>query len=119
MPLILRANDGERQELFFICVTSVTIYPPAEFQITIQTWNNCPSPLRAVAMQYTGKIVSMVPPALRLPYDLRGAHIPTFDSKYLDCDRRPAHKLKPLSRHPSIPEPQDSTYVLGSLELDL
>ena len=53
MPLILRANDGERQELFFICATSVTIYPPAEFQITIQTGNNCPSPLRAVAMQYT------------------------------------------------------------------
>ena len=53
MPLILRVNDGKRQELFFICAISVTIYPPAEFQITIQTGNNCPSPLRAVAMQYT------------------------------------------------------------------
>ena len=50
MPLILRVNDGKRQELFFICVTSVTIYPPAECQITIQSGNNCPSPLRAVTM---------------------------------------------------------------------
>ena len=40
------------KELFFICATFVTIYPPTEFQITIQTRNNCPSPLRAVAMQY-------------------------------------------------------------------
>ena len=29
-----------------------------------------------------------------------------------------AHELKPLSRHPSTPEPRDPTYVLGSLELD-
>ena len=29
-----------------------------------------------------------------------------------------AHELKPLSRHPSTPESQDPTYVLGSLGLD-
>ena len=36
------------------------------------------------------KIISMVPLTLRLPYDSWGAHVPAYNLKYLDCDRRPA-----------------------------
>ena len=39
------------------------------------------------------KIISVVPSTPRLPYDSWGVHIPAYNSKYLDRNRRPVRRM--------------------------
>ena len=58
---------------------------------------------------------------LRLPYSPLGVHIPAYNSKYLDHNRRPAQHMSwsPCPEPLHIQNPRDLTYALGNLGLDL
>ena len=104
------------------------LWHPLSFSYLCSTWASCPSTSSGLQKLFdcwpsslltcaSPETISVVPSTLQLPYSPWGAHIPAYNSKYLDCDRRPAQctSWSFCPETPSYPEPQDPTYVSGWL----